>query len=126
MLAHPILYPAPQIHSLILMSKIKHPELAARGRQELAWAESHMPVLMDIRKEFIKTQPFKGLKIGIALHLEKKTGILLRTLRDGGATVFGASCNPNTTDDATVAALAEESPGRLEVFAWAGQTNDEY
>lgn len=108
------------------MSKVKHPELAAKGRQELAWAEAHMPVLGDIRKEFIKTQPFKGLKIGIALHLEKKTGILLRTLRDGGAIVYGASCNPNTTDDATVAALAEESPGKLEVFAWAGQTTEEY
>ncbi len=108
------------------MSKIKHPELAAKGRQELAWAEAHMPVLGSIRAEFRKTQPFKGLKIGIALHLEKKTGILLRTLRDGGAIVYGASCNPNTTDDATVAALAEESPGKLEVFAWAGQTTDEY
>jgi adenosylhomocysteinase len=108
------------------MSKIKDSSLAARGRQELAWAESHMPVLTAIRNEFKRTQPFKGLKIGIALHLEKKTGILLRTLRDGGATVYGCSCNPNTTDDATVAALAEESPGKLEVFAWAGQSTKEY
>lgn len=108
------------------MSKVKNPSLAASGARELAWAEAHMPVLMAIREEFKKTQPFKGLRIGIALHLEKKTGILLRTLRDGGAQVFASSCNPNTTDDAVVAALAAESPGRLEVFAWAGQTNEEY
>ncbi len=108
------------------MSKVKNPSLAARGRQELSWAESHMPVLAAIREEFKRTQPFKGLRIGIALHLEKKTGILLRTLRDGGAVVYGSSCNPNTTDDSVVAALAEESPSTLQVFAWAGQTTEEY
>ena len=108
------------------MSKVKNPSLAKKGQTELDWAEKNMPVLKIIRERFEKEKPFKGLTIGIALHLEKKTGILLKTLVAGGAKVYGASCNPNTTDDSVAAALAEFDKKNLHVFAWAGQTTEEY
>jgi len=104
------------------MSKVKDASLAAKGEQELEWARRNMPALAAIRKKFEKEQPFKGLTISVALHLEKKTGILLETLAAGGAKVFASSCNPLTTDDTVAAALSK----KLNVFAWSGQTNDEY
>ena len=106
------------------MSKVKDPTLAKKGAAELAWARSNMPVLAQIRKRFEREKPFAGLTISVALHLEKKTGVLLETLAAGGARVFASSCNPLTTNDATAAAIA--AGGKIEAFAWAGQTNEEY
>ena len=62
--------------------------------------------------------------MSLALHLEKKTGQLIRTLRAGGATVRVASCNPLTTDDRVAAALTKFDG--IEVFAWANQSNEDY
>ena len=106
------------------MSKVKDLSLSERGKAELAWARINMPVLAEIRKRFEKEKPFSGMTIGVALHMEKKTGILLETLSCGGAKVFAGSCNPLTTDDSVAAALAKG--GKIQVFAWAGQTNEEY
>ena len=106
------------------MSKIKNASLAKKGESELSWARANMPVLAKIRARFEKEKPFSGLTISVALHLEKKTGILLETLSAGGAKVFASSCNPMSTNDATAAALA--AGGKVEVFAWTGQTNEEY
>lgn len=106
------------------MSKVKDLSLAKKGAQELEWARRNMPVLAAIRKRFEKEKPFAGLTIATALHLEKKTGILLETLAAGGAKVFASSCNPLTTDDSVAAAIA--AGGKIEAFAWAGQTNEEY
>ncbi|MFH0927636.1 MAG: adenosylhomocysteinase [Candidatus Micrarchaeota archaeon] len=108
------------------MSKVKDPFLSKSGQIELAWAEKNMPVLKIIRARFEKEKPLKGLTVGIALHLEKKTGVLLKTLVAAGAKVYGSSCNPNTTDDSVAAALADYDPKNLQVFAWAGQTTKEY
>ena len=104
------------------MSKIKNQALAQDGNKLLDWAAGRMPVLSKIRQRFKDEKPLSGLTIGIALHLEKKTGILLQTLAAGGAKVSAASCNPLTTDDSVAAALAEE----MDVFAWTGQTDSEY
>ena len=104
------------------MSKIKNQALAKDGNKLLDWAAGRMPVLAKIRKRFEDEKPLSKLTIGIALHLEKKTGILLRTLAAGGAKISAASCNPLTTDDSVAAALAKE----MDVFAWAGQTDSEY
>ena len=104
------------------MSKVKDISLATQGDAELEWARQNMPILAQIRKEFEKDKPLRGLRIGVALHLEKKTGVLLETLAAGGAEVAACSCNPLTTDDKVAAALA----GKMKVFAWAGQTNKEY
>ncbi|MCF2142515.1 MAG: adenosylhomocysteinase [Candidatus Heimdallarchaeota archaeon] len=106
------------------MSKVKNMALAEEGMKELAWAEKNMPILTAIQKRFQKEQPLKGLKISVALHLEKKTGQLIRTLQMAGAEVRVASCNPLTTDDRVAAALATFEG--IEVFAWAGQTTEEY
>ena len=104
------------------MSKVKDMGLASEGRKLLNWAESNMPVLSSIRERFQREKPLSGIRVGVALHLEKKTGILLETLVAGGAEVSAASCNPLTTDDRIAAAVAD----KINVFAWTGQNEDEY
>ncbi len=93
------------------------------GQNKLDWAYEHMGVIQKIRERFLKEKPFEGLKIGMALHVEAKTGILALTLRDGGANVRLASCNPLSTDDSVVEALRENG---LEVYAKKGETREEY
>ncbi len=93
------------------------------GENKLDWAYSHMDVIRRIREIFSRERPFEGLKIGMALHVEAKTGVLALTLRDGGAKVRLASCNPLSTDDDVVEALRAQS---LEVFARKGETREEY
>jgi adenosylhomocysteinase len=87
------------------------------------WAESRMPVLSEIRREFSRKKPLKSLLIGMALHVEAKTGVLVRTLRAGGAEVAIAGCNPLSTKDEVAAALAEE--GNF-VYARRGESRKEY
>jgi adenosylhomocysteinase len=99
-------------------------QLVKQGSLRLHWAETHMPVLMDIRKRFIDEQPLAGLKVGMALHTEAKTGMLAVTLADAGAKVRLASCNPLSTDDSVAAALREEYG--LEVFAKKWESQEEY
>jgi len=107
-----------------MRSIVKNTKLAGEGEKELAWARLNMPILARIRKRFEREKPFRGKRIGVCLHLEKKTGILLETLAAGGASIAAASCNPLTTDDRVAAALALHP--RIAVFAWAGETNREY
>lgn len=83
-----------------------------------------MPVLMDIRKRFIDEQPLAGLKIGMALHTEAKTGMLAVTLADAGAKIRLASCNPLSTDDSVAVALREEYG--LDVYAKKWESEKEY
>jgi adenosylhomocysteinase len=82
-----------------------------------------MPVLRQIQEEFRREKPFEGIRIGVALHVEAKTAVLVKTLAEGGAKVAVAGCNPLSTKDECAAALAEEG---FEVFAWRGQTEEEY
>ncbi len=99
-------------------------DLAKKGSLRLHWVEDHMPVLMDIRKRFIDEQPLAGLKIGMALHTEAKTGMLAVTLADAGAKIRLASCNPLSTDDSVACALREEYG--LDVYAKKWETEKEY
>ena len=99
-------------------------QLVKQGSLRLHWAETHMPVLMDIRKRFIDEQPLAGLRVGMALHTEAKTGMLAVTLADAGAKVRLASCNPLSTDDSVAAALREEYG--LEVYAKKWESSEEY
>ena len=92
------------------------------GENLLSWAKARMPILGKISQRFIKEKPLKGVKIGVALHLEKKTGILLQTLHDGGAEISASSCNPLTTNNDVASALK----GKMEIYGWAGQTDEEY
>jgi len=95
-----------------------------KGMNRLSWAEAHMPVLSEIKARLKKEKPLKGLKIGMALHVEAKTGILALSLAEAGAKVRLASCNPLSTDDSVAIALNE---GRgLETYAKKGQTQAEY
>ncbi len=99
-------------------------ELAERGARRLEWARDHMPVLAAIREELRRSKAVKGLRIGMALHTEAKTGVLALTLREAGAQVRLASCNPLSTDDSVVAALKEVHG--LDVYAKKWQNTEEY
>lgn len=106
------------------MSYVLDPKLADQGRLNLEIAEKRMGALMEVRKEFVKTKPFSGLTIGMALHVTKETGILVRTLRDGGAKVAITGCNPLSTQDDIAAALAEEKD--VLVWAYKGESKEDY
>jgi len=99
-------------------------DLAERGVRRLEWARGHMPVLAAIGDELKRAKALRGLRIGMALHTEAKTGVLALTLRDAGAKIRLASCNPLSTDDSVVAALAEVHG--IDVYARKWQTRDEY
>jgi adenosylhomocysteinase len=103
--------------------KIADLSLAAWGRKELSIAESEMPALMAIRREYAATQPLKGARITGSLHMTIQTGVLVETLQALGAEVRWASCNIFSTQDHAAAALvAEGTP----VFAYKGETLEDY
>ena len=89
------------------MSKVKDLSLAPQGQTKIEWASEHMPVLAKIRARFEKEQPFKGLSIGMCIHLEMKTAVLGQTFQAGGATVAITGSNPLSTQDDVAAALAK-------------------
>ena len=97
--------------------------LTAWGRKELAIAETEMPGLMAIRKEFAKTQPLKGARITGSLHMTIQTGVLIETLKALGAEVRWASCNIYSTQDHAAAAIAATG---TPVFAVKGETLAQY
>lgn len=99
-------------------------ELGERGLRRIEWARDHMPVLAAIREELKRKKTLRGLRIGMALHVEAKTGVLALALREAGATVRLASCNPLSTDDSVATALAEAYG--LEVYAKKWETTEEY
>ncbi len=105
-------------------SIIKDPSLAGQGKLNLELAERNMHALLKVRERFAKEKPFAGMKIGMALHITKETGILVRTLRAGGAQVAITGCNPLSTQDDVAAALATEE-GVL-VFGHKGESSEEY
>ena len=96
------------------MSYVKDPSLAAQGKLNLEIAERRMGALLVVRERLKKEQPFTGLTIGLALHVTKETGVLVRTLVAGGAKVAITGCNPLSTQDDVAAALAEEK----DVLVW--------
>ena len=75
------------------------------GRRKLDWAASHMPILEALREAFEAERPFAGQRVGMAMHVEAKTGVLAETLAAGGAEVAIAGCNPLSTHDDVSAAL---------------------
>ncbi len=99
-------------------------ELLEKGVNRIEWARTHMKVLGKIRERLVKEQAFEGLKIGMALHTEAKTGMLALTIQDAGAEVRLTSCNPLSTDPSVALALSKEYD--LECYAKKGQTAKEY
>jgi adenosylhomocysteinase len=103
--------------------QVKDIKLAAQGKLKLAWAEKEMPVLANIKQDFKKNLPFKGLTLAACLHVTKETGVLLRVLQAGGARVLACGSNPLSTQDDVAAALASEG---VAIFAWKHQSNEDY
>jgi adenosylhomocysteinase len=97
--------------------------LAGWGRKEIAIAESEMPALMAIRKEFAARQPLKGARVTGSLHMTIQTAVLIETLKALGAEVRWASCNIFSTQDHAAAAIAASG---TPVFAYKGESLDEY
>lgn len=94
------------------------------GSRKLEWAKTHMKVLGEAKKELVAKKILSGIKIGMAMHVEAKTGVLALTLRDCGAKVALTSCNPLSSDDSVVTALREHEG--MEVYAKRGQSDEEY
>ncbi|MEM3422838.1 MAG: adenosylhomocysteinase [Candidatus Bilamarchaeaceae archaeon] len=103
--------------------EVKDISLAEQGKMNIELAEKRMSALMKIRKRFSKEKPFKGLTIGMALHITKETAVLVRTLAAGGAKVAIASCNPLSTQDDVAAALATEG---FAVYGYKGESEEDY
>ena len=103
--------------------KVADMSLAAWGRKEIAIAETEMPGLMALRKEFGQSQPLRGARIAGCLHMTIQTAVLIETLLALGADVRWSSCNIFSTQDHAAAAMAAEG---IPVFAWKGETEEEY
>jgi adenosylhomocysteinase len=99
-------------------------DLLVRGERRLEWANSHMDVLAAVRKQLIESGALKGVKVGMALHVEAKTGMLAVTLVEAGAKVRLASCNPLSTDDSVALAL-NKSYG-IKTYAKKWESTEEY
>ena len=112
--------------------KVADLSLAAFGRKEIQLAEHEMPGLMQTRAEFADAQPLKGARITGSLHMTIQTAVLIETLTALGAEVRWASCNIFSTQDHAAAAVAvgpngtPEAPQGVPVFAWKGETLEEY
>jgi len=103
--------------------KVADLRLAEFGRKEIEIAESEMPGLMALREEFGTSKPLAGARIAGCLHMTIQTAVLIETLIELGASVRWSSCNIFSTQDHAAAALAVEG---IPVFAWKGETLEEY
>jgi adenosylhomocysteinase len=112
--------------------KVADLSLAEWGRKEIMLAEQEMPGLMAVREEYAKQQPLKGLRVMGSLHMTIQTAVLIETLSALGASVRWCSCNIFSTQDHAAAAAAVgpkgtvEHPQGIPVFAWKGETLEEY
>ncbi|MFJ5697856.1 adenosylhomocysteinase [Arthrobacter sp. NPDC093139] len=111
--------------------KVADISLAEAGRHQIRLAEHEMPGLMSLRKEFGPSQPLKGARIAGSLHMTVQTAVLIETLTALGAEVRWASCNIFSTQDEAAAAVVVgagtvDDPQGVPVFAWKGETLEEY
>src|SRR5213593_2083087 len=112
--------------------KVKDLSLAEFGRKEIRLAEQEMPGLMAIRAEYQGKRPLTGARIMGSLHMTVQTAVLIETLVDLGAEVRWVSCNIFSTQDHAAAAVAvgrdgtPAKPRGIPVFAWKGETLQEY
>jgi len=98
-------------------------KLAPAGKLKIDWVKEHMPVLEEIRADFEKTQPFKGFRIAVSVHLEAKTAYLAKVLKAGGAEVVVTGSNPLSTQDDVAAGLVADG---IRVYAWYNASPKEY
>lgn len=107
----------------VMNYKVKDINLAEWGRREMEMAEKEMPGLMTIRKRYAQEKPLKGARITGSLHMTIQTAVLIETLVELGADVRWSSCNIFSTQDHAAAAIAARG---IPVFAWKGETLEEY
>ena len=105
------------------MSKVKDPKLAKKGKLSYEWARSHMQILDNTINRLKKSQPFKGITLGVCLHITKETSVLLMGAKELGAKVVACGGNPLTTQDDIAAFLASKG---IHIYAWTGETVKEY
>jgi len=105
------------------VSQIKDPRLADKGKMSYEWARDHMKILTNTVKRLKKSQPLRGLRIGICLHITKETSVLIMGAKQLGADVSACAANPLSTQDDIAAFLAENG---VNIYAWEGQTPEEY
>ncbi|MGA2233382.1 MAG: adenosylhomocysteinase, partial [Tepidisphaeraceae bacterium] len=123
---------APAATAAPLEFKVRDLSLAEWGRKEMDLAEQEMPGLMAIRREYAGKQPLKGLRITGSLHMTIQTAVLIETLATLGAQVRWCSCNIFSTQDHAAAAVAVgpagtvDRPAGIPVFAWKGESLEEY
>ncbi len=103
--------------------KVADLSLAEWGRKEINVAETEMPGLMALREEYRSKKPLAGARIAGCLHMTKETAVLIETLIQLGAEVRWSSCNIFSTQDQAAAAMAAVG---VPVFAWKGETEEEY
>ena len=103
--------------------KVKDLTLTSSGDLQLEWASKHMPVLTQIKERLSEEKPLKDSTLGACLHVTKETGVLVETFLAAGAKVALCGSNPLSTQDDVAAALVKKGAN---VFAWRGQTTDEY
>lgn len=103
--------------------KVKDISLADLGRKQIELAEKEMPGLMALRERYGKSKPLKGARIAGCLHMTVETAVLIETLIEIGADVRWSSCNIYSTHDEAAAAIAAAG---IPVFAWKGETEEEY
>jgi len=103
--------------------EVKDLSLAEQGRLNIEYAEAHMPLMAKLKERIAKQKPFRGLTIGLALHITKETAVLVRTLAVGGAKIAIASCNPLSTQDDVAAALAKDG---FHVYGYKGESTEDY
>src|SRR5437016_1749309 len=103
---------------------VKNIELADLGKKRIEWANQSMKVLQIIRKDFIKAQPLKDIRIAACLHVTAETANLAITLRDGGADVALCASNPLSTQDDVAASLVRDYG--IPVYAIKGEDNESY
>jgi adenosylhomocysteinase len=112
------------VSATTLQSDIKSIDFADLGKKRIEWANQSMKVLQIIRKEFIKNQPLKGVRISACLHVTAETANLAICLRDGGADVVLCASNPLSTQDDVAASLVRDHG--ISVFAIKGEDNETY
>src|ERR687890_790574 len=115
-----------------LKYKVADISLAPWGRKEIKLAEAEMPGLMALREEYGQQKPLKGARIAGCLHMTIQTAVLIETLIELGAEVKWSSCNIFSTQDHAAAAIAVgregtvDAPAGVPVFAWKGESLEEY
>ncbi len=104
-------------------SEIRDINLWESGARKIQWVKNNMPLLRSIEEEFVKTKPFKNIKVALSVHLEAKTAYLCKVFAAGGAEMYVTGSNPLSTQDDVAAALVHDG---LNVFAWYNSTEEEY